>query len=150
MLTSLFIENVSLRDIIDGNHIDCDSRPTVLIQIIDHEMDAYPTPKHLSKFSDVYQFQFDDTEDVFDVNCITDSQAATIANILRESYTKRKNIVVHCHAGICRSGGVVECGVALGYLDVEHRQRIPNVLVKRKILQCLSLLITKETSVFND
>lgn len=150
MLTPLFIENVSLHDIIEGYHIDCDSRQTVLIQIIDYEMKDYPTPKHLSKFSDVYQFRFDDTEDVFDINCITDSQATAIADILRDSFNNRKNIVVHCHAGICRSGGIVECGIALGYSDVEYRQRIPNVLVKRKILQCLSLLIDKETSVFND
>lgn len=150
MLTQLFIENISLHDVIHGLHIDPTSRHTVLIQIIDYEMQSYPDPKYLEKFSDVYQFRFDDTEDVFDLNCITDSQARSIATILRDSFNERKNIVVHCHAGICRSGAVVECGTMIGYRDVEHRQRIPNVLVKRKIMDNLNLSFDPELSPFND
>lgn len=150
MNVPLFIENVSLQDIVEGNHIDPSARPTVLIQIIDYEMESYPVPKYLDKFVAVYQFRFDDVEDIFDSNRITNSQAESISDILKTAYDKRQNVVVHCHAGICRSGAIVECGKLMGFSDVEHRQRIPNVLVKRKILQKLCLLITKETSVFND
>ena len=147
MLPQLFIENVSLQDVIDGNHIDTSSRSTVLIQIIDHEMLDYPNPKQT--FSEIYQFRFDDTEDLFDPNRITDTQAASIAYILRDAYNNRKNIVVHCHAGICRSGAVVDCGTMIGFSDVEHRLRIPNVLVKRKILDNLNLSFDPKLSPFN-
>lgn len=150
MNVPLFIENVSLQDIVEGNHIDPSARPTVLIQIIDYEMESYPVPKYLDKFIAVYQFRFDDTEDLLDLNRITDTQAASIAYILRDAYNNRKNIVVHCHAGICRSGAVAECGTMIGFSDVEHRLRIPNVLVKRKILDNLNLSFDPNLSPFND
>jgi hypothetical protein len=46
------------------------------------------------------------------------------------------NVVVHCHAGICRSGAVAEVGVMMGFADCE-RFRIPNLLVKHKMMRVL-------------
>jgi len=46
------------------------------------------------------------------------------------------NVIVHCAAGICRSGAVVEAGVVLGFDDTQT-MRIPNTLVKTSILEQL-------------
>ena len=46
------------------------------------------------------------------------------------------DVVVHCHAGICRSGAVAEIGVMLGFDDAEAF-RSPNLLVKHKMMKVL-------------
>ena len=48
----------------------------------------------------------------------------------------RMNVVVHCFAGICRSGAVCEVGVAMGFDDTE-RFRAPNLLVKHRMMKAL-------------
>lgn len=48
------------------------------------------------------------------------------------------NVVVHCYAGIFRSGAVAEVGVILGFEDT-HVFRSPNRLVKHRILKALNL-----------
>ena len=46
------------------------------------------------------------------------------------------NVVVHCYAGICRSGAVCEVGVMMGFNDTE-RFRSPNLLVKHRMMKAL-------------
>ena len=46
------------------------------------------------------------------------------------------NVVVHCVAGVCRSGAVAEVGVMMGFRDAEAF-RSPNLLVKHKMMKCL-------------
>jgi hypothetical protein len=46
------------------------------------------------------------------------------------------NVVVHCFAGICRSGAVCEVGVMMGFNDTE-RFRSPNLLVKHRMMKHL-------------
>ena len=46
------------------------------------------------------------------------------------------NVIVHCHAGVCRSGAVAEIGVAMGFSDTEAF-RSPNLLVKHKMMKVL-------------
>jgi protein-tyrosine phosphatase len=46
------------------------------------------------------------------------------------------NVVVHCHAGICRSGAVVEVASMMGFTPAD-RLRIPNMRVKHKMMQVL-------------
>ena len=46
------------------------------------------------------------------------------------------NVIVHCHAGVCRSGAVAEIGVMLGFNDTESF-RSPNLLVKHKMMKAL-------------
>ena len=46
------------------------------------------------------------------------------------------NVVVHCHAGVCRSGAVCEIGVMMGFDDCEVF-RSPNLLVKHKMMKVL-------------
>jgi hypothetical protein len=46
------------------------------------------------------------------------------------------NVIVHCHAGVCRSGAVCEVGVMLGFNDTEVF-RSPNLLVKHRMMRKL-------------
>jgi hypothetical protein len=46
------------------------------------------------------------------------------------------NVIVHCVAGVCRSGAVCEVGVMLGFDDTEAF-RSPNLLVKHRMMKCL-------------
>lgn len=50
-----------------------------------------------------------------------------------------QDVIVHCHAGIFRSGAVTEVGVMLGFADMKSF-RHPNTLVKRKLMAALDLL----------
>ena len=143
-----FIENISKQDCELGLHFDPTQVKTVCIQISDYE-DDFCVPKYKEAFKAIYQFKFDDTEDVFDLNCITDLQAKQIADILSECLKQGVNVVVHCHAGICRSGAVVACAEELGF-DKCEKYKLPNALVKRKVMQALAISITKETSMFNE
>ncbi len=142
-----FIENISKQDCVLGLHFDPTQVKTVCIQISDYE-DDFCTPKYKNSFLAIYQFKFDDTEDVFDLNCITELQAKQIAEILSDCLKQGVSVIVHCHAGICRSGAVVDCAEELGFEKCDNF-KLPNSLVKRKIMQALGLGITKETSSFN-
>lgn len=144
----MWIQNVSMKDIIQGLH-DLDDN-TILIQIQDIGTWSFAQPKFKDKFIKVYQFKFDDLDEtgltnngdgiMVDMrdNRITDEQAKDIADILLTAKQNGSNIVVHCHAGICRSGAVTECGVIYGFEDSKSH-RIPNTLVKKKILKHLGL-----------
>jgi hypothetical protein len=46
------------------------------------------------------------------------------------------NVVVHCVAGVCRSGAVCEVGVMMGFRDTEEF-RAPNLMVKHKMMKVL-------------
>ena len=83
-------------------------------------------------FHIVYNFHFNDTDN--DDKGITKEQAVHIAAILEESLKHGRDVFVHCTAGICRSGAVVECGVVLGFKDTGKRRQ-PNVRVKTMILK---------------
>lgn len=138
-----FITNVSRFDITQGWHEDAGTN-SVLIQIID-EREGVPVPKY--DFREVHQFIFDDVEDEDNPEAITDLQAEEIAAILVEAYGNNSNVVVHCHAGICRSGAVVEVGLMLGFNEPD-RLRLPNVLVKKKLMKALGMGITEKDSAF--
>ena len=130
-----WIQNVSFGDIQRGFHIDPGPN-CVLIQIVDPAME-FPTPKYT--FKEVYQFEFLDLErdDKFGEEFkITDEQATDLCVILTQSLASRKNVIVHCVAGVCRSGAVCEVGVMMGFDDTEA-YRSPNLLVKHKMMKVL-------------
>lgn len=130
-----WIQNVSLKDIINGFHIDPGFN-SMLIQIVDPDTE-FPTPKY--EFKEVHQFKFLDLEKADDAPVdlkITDDKAEEIAKLLQHALENSMNLVVHCVAGVCRSGAVAEVGVMMGFRDAEAF-RIPNLLVKHKLMKSL-------------
>ena len=150
-MNKLFIENVSRDEIIKGEHSDPSN--AILIQISDPGV-SHPTPK--KKFKETYQLNFLDADesDVTNDVCawessvlykcgyedlITPTQAEYLCKILVSAMDDQHNVIVHCHAGICRSGAVVEVGSILGFEPTNRRHRIPNMMVKRRMMQYLGL-----------
>ncbi len=140
-----FIENASRFDVSTAMHADAGEN-SMLIQISGYDED-HPVP--LKKFKEVHQFQFEDIESEDDPRfvAISDEQAHEIANLLRRAKENNMNVIVHCHAGLCRSGAVVECGIFIGF-NPPDRIRLPNTLVKKKIMKALGHEINENTSVF--
>jgi protein tyrosine phosphatase len=130
-----WIENVSLGDIPKGRHHNAGEN-SMLIQIVDPAME-FPTPMH--KFKETHQFEFLDLEkddDAAEELKISDIQAAQLVEHLKHALENRMNVVVHCVAGVCRSGAVCEVGVMMGFDDCEVF-RSPNLMVKHKMMQVL-------------
>jgi len=132
----MWIQNVALSDIQKGFHIN-PGENAMLIQIVDPCME-FPTPKY--QFKEVHQFEFLDLEkddmpsaEEFKV---TDAQAQQLVDLLLKAYGQRMNVIVHCVAGVCRSGAVCEVGVMMGFEDTEIF-RSPNLLVKHKMMKHL-------------
>lgn len=132
-----FIENASKSDVFHGHHYDAGDN-SMLIRIQDPATE-FGKIKH--NFKEVYEFEFLDAEDDdgFEDECkISDDQARDIIGLLQRAIDNRMNVVVHCHAGICRSGAVVEVATMMGFTPAE-RYRQPNLRVKRKLMQVLGL-----------
>jgi len=130
-----WIENVSLGDIPKGKHIRVGDN-SMLIQIVDPGME-FPTP--IYNFGETHQFEFLDLEkddDFPDELKISDAQAEHLVALLQHALDKRMDVVVHCVAGVCRSGAVCELGVMLGFEDTQAF-RSPNLLVKHKMMRVL-------------
>lgn len=144
-----FIENIAYIDAIKGDHSDPGSN-SLLIQITEVSVENCPVPKY--PFKEIKKFAFMDVEkgdDLFEDFGISEEQGEELAEILKKALAEDTNVVVHCFAGLCRSGAVVECGVALGFEDLE-RVRQPNVAVKNMILKYLELDFNPDESPLND
>ena len=133
----MWIQNVALSDIKKGFHVDAGFN-SMLIQIVDPGFE-FPTP--LYKFKEVHQFEFLDIEEKDfaleeSMRCSYE-QAAELVRLLQHALDNRMNVIVHCHAGVCRSGAVCEVGVMLGFDDTEAF-RSPNLLVKHRMMKALS------------
>ena len=139
-----WVENVSLHDIKKAQHFDPGPN-SMLISIVDPDMEFPGVP---FPFGEIHRFKFLDIEedgftnlgdgswtDMSDFS-ITDIQAQKIVELLKRAFEKRMNLVVHCHAGVCRSGAVAEVAVIMGFKDTK-RFRSPNLLVKKKLLKFL-------------
>lgn len=139
-----WIQNVALSDVKKGHHIDAGIN-SMLIQIVDPAME-FPTPSY--KFKEIHQFEFLDIEEdgmtnfgdgkMVDMSefAITQEQANQLVELLQRAFENRMNVVVHCVAGVCRSGAVCEVGVMMGFRDTEAF-RSPNLLVKHKMMKAL-------------
>lgn len=131
----MWIQNVALSDIRKGFHRDPGAN-AMLIQIVDPAME-FPIPKH--QFQETHQFEFLDLEehDQFAEEFkITDAQAHTLVDLLKKAQDNNMNVVVHCVAGVCRSGAVCEVGVMMGFQDT-FAYRSPNMMVKQKMMKVL-------------
>lgn len=136
-----WIENVAWDDVKHGWHSDMGPN-AMLIQIMDPPGN-FPMPKH--SFKEVHQFDFLDIEDddcKRDPNmaefAINDEQAAELARLLQHAIDNSMNVLVHCFAGICRSGAVCEVGTMLGFTATD-RYRQPNLRVKHKMMRALGM-----------
>jgi predicted protein tyrosine phosphatase len=146
-----WIQNVALSDIPKGRHIDAGPN-SMLIQIVDPAME-FPVPSY--NFKEIYKFEFLDVEDDGMVNfgdgklvdmsqfAITNEQAVQLVQLLQRAMQNKMNVVVHCHAGVCRSGAVAEIGVMMGFRDAEAF-RSPNLLVKHKMMKALGWTYDQE------
>lgn len=137
-----FIENASRFDVSTGLHSD-PGKNSMLIQISDL-LSEHPTPKR--KFKETYGFHFEDIEEDEEW-AISDEQAKEIADLLLRAKENCMNVIVHCHAGLCRSGAVTEVGIMLGFNET-HKVRLPNNLVKKKLMKVLGMQINENTSAF--
>lgn len=130
-----WIENVAASDVSLGFHHDCGPN-SMLISITDP---AGWRPQAKQQFKERHDFEFLDAEDTDgfpDEAKISDTQAEQIVALLQQALENRMNVVVHCMAGICRSGAVVEVGVMMGFNDCE-KYRQPNLRVKHKLMKQL-------------
>ncbi len=139
-----WIQNIALVDVARGHHIRVGEN-SMLIQIVDPAME-FPVPKH--QFKEVHKFEFLDIEEDGLTNngdgtwtdmsefAITQEQADKLVELLQHALANRMDVVVHCHAGVCRSGAVCEVGVMMGFDDAEAF-RAPNLLVKHKMMKKL-------------
>ena len=133
-----WIANHSFSEIYKGTHT-LDPGRTVLIRIADaatpfFDRDVY----HRKHFVEVHEFDFQDNEDI-DFGAMNEEQAAQIVAILQDALQRRLNVVVHCAAGLCRSGGVTEVGVIMGFDDAETF-RTPNLHVKKLLMRHAGLM----------
>ena len=132
-----WIQNVAADDVPRGFHVAVKEN-SMLIQIMDTGTAWWPEPKY--KFKEVHRFEFLDIER--DDPCIdpamkiSDEQAEQLVALLQHALDNQMDVIVHCFAGICRSGAVCEVGVQLGFQDTE-RFRSPNLLVKHKMMKVL-------------
>lgn len=145
----MWIQNVAAADIPTGFHVAVKEN-SMLIQIMDPASAWWPTPKH--PFKEVHQFEFLDAEDQdgFDDDFkISDAQAAELVRLLQHALDNHMDVIVHCMAGLCRSGAVCEVGVMMGFQDTE-RFRSPNLRVKHRMMQALGWTYDKNETYDED
>ena len=130
-----WIQNIPLRWVAEG-HYPNPGANSMLIQIVD-PAGTFPVPA--TQFAEVHQFEFldlEDSDDFAEEFKITDEQAAELVALLRHALDQGMNVIVHCVAGVCRSGAVCEVGVMMGF-DDSGAYRAPNLLVKRLMMRSL-------------
>jgi len=134
----MWIENVSYSDIKHGNFPNPGNN-SMLIQIVDPGMEFPVAP--VPVFTKIEQFEFSDVSDPNDIIWdfrMSDRQAKRMAQVLIDARSNDMNVIVHCVAGISRSGAVVEVGLMMGFSG-GTRTRIPNVHIKRELMGALGL-----------
>jgi protein-tyrosine phosphatase len=133
-----WIENCAAADIPLRFHHDAGPN-SMLIQIMD-PASWFPEPKH--EFKEIHHFEFLDIEDGDEADdpemFISTEQAKELVRLLRHALDKNMNVVVHCYAGVSRSGAVATVGEQMGFMLVEGF-RSPNTRVMRLMMEELSL-----------
>jgi predicted protein tyrosine phosphatase len=134
-----FIQNVSYTSFESGMH-RAPRFNSVAIQILNKDRDDFGAEGDQVKwpispftFKEIYKFRL---EDIDSSEAISDEDAKQIAGILLNAYKNDQDVIVHCAAGISRSGAVCEVGTIIGFDDT-HAFRLPNITIKSKILQHL-------------
>lgn len=140
-----WIENVAAADIPRGLHRAATDN-SMLISIAD-PASWRPTPLHM--FKEIHNFEFLDVNQYDEVleeemKC-SQAQADSLVLLLQHALANDMNVVVHCYAGVCRSGAVCEVGVMMGFEDV-GQFRDANLLVKHLMLNALGAEYDKKSN----
>lgn len=125
-----FIQNVSRKEAVHSAHVD-PGEGAFLISINDPDLGPID-PKFA--FHETLALFFLDVEESEEKHAPTAEDAEKILAFLRKAKEQNRNVIVHCTAGVCRSGAVVEAGVVMGFDDT-GRWRSPNLLLKGLLLQ---------------
>lgn len=99
---------------------------------------AAMAPVFKDKWDNVFTFFFDDEEVETWPGIITTDTANHVASVIKAAKSCNKNLWVHCNAGMCRSGAIVEVLSLLGFQIVEDfraAERVPNTLVFKLVRQ---------------
>ena len=141
----MWIENVAAADVLSRNHRDA-GQNSMLISIADPD-GWHPIPSH--NFKEIHDFEFSDLEKDHKITGsavkISNEDARRLVHVLQRAFEAQMNVVVHCVAGICRSGAVCEVGIMMGFEDT-GRFRNPNLLVKHKMMQVLGWSYDEENT----
>lgn len=130
----MFIQNVAYVDIPKGNFKQ--SKDMMLISICDSDS-MFHHPKTSFPFRIRHDIEFNDVEDPKEPSACTQHQANDLVRWLQEAKDLKLDVIVHCTAGLCRSGAVVEVGVGFMGFEDTGTVRIPNQLVKQRMLLTL-------------
>lgn len=125
------IQHVSLENYRQGHFFPAD----VVIRIVDESAlfgsDRPAMETHHFVFGDLDENQ---------PSAIQSSQADQIVTILKTAQEAQHNVLVHCVAGVSRSGAVAQFAVDfLGFEDANHQRnwRIPNAAVLKALKRSL-------------
>jgi hypothetical protein len=133
MNTRPTIQHVSLDDFLARNYANA----SIAIRVLDDETFSSADELHQITF----KFIFADV-DSGHPSAITSEQATDIVTALRYARTHGHNVIVHCMAGISRSGTIAQFGIDfLGFEDVAPATcRVPNKSVYEALLDAWSTL----------
>jgi len=140
------VENISYYAIENGLHKNSGD-DTVLIRILDTDNDSPVKPK--VNFDKTFIFKFLDVDadaDIDDKYKFNSDMAKEIVSIFEYCKENNKNIVVHCTAGLCRSGAIAEIASMLSFEPV-HDNRMPNSLVKGLLMKELGWSYEDELTI---
>lgn len=101
-------------------------------------------PRIGHKFKEVHYFEFLDVEEEDFVleesmKC-SQEQANQIVGLLRRALNENMRVIVHCYAGVSRSGAVVEIAQEMGFEPID-KYRCPNKLVMNKMRIALNSVL---------
>lgn len=118
----------------------------ILIQCVDPCLD-FPIPLCAYPFKKIYQLEFSDVDSpndmVWPFRCRV-KQAEEIVRALLEASENNYDVVVHCMAGVSRSGAIVEFAVnELGFEDPETF-RNPNKYIVQLLKRFYTYRILKQ------
>lgn len=140
MIKKLHIETCGIGHIHTGYH-NYWGFDTWLIRIYDTYpiYKAYPPRKEFEK---IFEFTFDDLDPEFltgkeirQYKIFNKNHATKILKILELAKESKKNIVIHCVAGICRSGAIAEVAEELFDFNYKEKDRFPNTYIKDLLLE---------------
>lgn len=137
----MWVKNYDMASIYDGYTADelkyKEDESCIMIQVFDDGCSVSPPEGFERIVNSFHQYEFNDIDAPFDgfEHCIIDDgDAKSIASVLLSAKKNGQNVIVHCFAGVSRSGAIVQAAIDIGFKDPET-YRAPNDFVYSKIKQ---------------